>query len=53
MIVLKYLCLFVAIMYGFGNVVRAFRNQTISGFQIFLMAGGIVGYVLLEFELGF
>lgn len=53
MVVLKYVCLFLAIVYGFGNVVRTFRGQTIHSPQVLLMGLGIVGYILLEFELGF
>lgn len=54
MIFLKYLCLFIAIIYGFGNVVRACRQQPpIYWPQLTFMALGVVGYLLLEFDLGF
>lgn len=53
MIVIKYLCLLLAIIYGFSNVAKIIRKQTIYSPQIVFMALGIVGYILLEFELGF
>jgi hypothetical protein len=50
--IIKYICLFFGILYGFSNVVKAFRSLPIHAPQLWIMALGIVGYVLLEFELG-
>lgn len=53
MIVLKYLCLLLAVTYTFSNIGRACRGEAVYAPQILLMGLGIVGYILLEFELGF
>ena len=53
MIILKYICFVIGLIYGFGNIVRAQRRLTIHGPQIWLMALGIAGYLLLEIDLGF
>ena len=45
----KCLFLFLAIMYGFSNTVKAFRKHSIGNSQLFLMTIGIVGFVWLEF----
>lgn len=45
----KLLCLFLGILYGFGNLVRAKRNLQISSQQMILMAIGVVGFIGLEF----
>lgn len=46
---LKCICLFLAIVYGFSNVVKAFRNLKIYNAQLFLMGIGIVGFIYLQF----
>lgn len=53
MILLKYLFLFVAIVYTFGNIVKAVRGQSINGIQLSFMAIGIVGYLLMTVEFGY
>ena len=53
MIFLKYLFLFVAIVYTFGNIVKAVRRQSINGIQLSFMAIGIVGYLLMTVEFGY
>ena len=58
MVVLKYLLLVVAIVYGFANIVKGVaiicgRRQNISWFQSLAMAVSIVGYIALEFHLGY
>lgn len=48
MIFIKYLCLVIAIMYGFSNFAKIFRkSETITVTQIILMSVGIVGYIAL------
>lgn len=46
---IKCICLLLAIIYGFSNVAKFARNQTIHGVQIFLMAVGIVGFIYFQF----
>lgn len=52
-IVLKYLFLFTAIVYTFCNVVNAFRGNKVHAAQLFLMALGIIGYLIMTVELGY
>lgn len=47
--ILKCICLFLAILYGFSNTVKAFRNMNISSMQLLLMTIGIVGFIYLQF----
>ena len=49
LIVLKYICLLLAIVYTFVNVVKAFRGLDITSGAVWLMATSIVGYIVLEF----
>lgn len=46
---IKCICLFFAIVYGFSNLVKAFRKLRISNAQLFLMGIGIVGFIYLQF----
>ena len=49
--ILKFICLVVGLMYGFGNVVRSFRGLSVSAFQMLTMSIGIVGFIFLQFKL--
>lgn len=51
LIIIKLLCLLLAIMYGFNNIGRLIRKQPITTGQIFLMSIGIVGFVAIQFNL--
>ena len=51
LILLKFICLFLAVGYGYSNTVKAIRGQSISSEIMFLMALGIVGFVFLQFKL--
>ena len=56
LIILKFICLVVGIVYGFSNTVKAIvllrgGMATISKFQLLLMALGIVGFIFLQFKL--
>lgn len=53
MLYLKYICLLFAIVYTYSNIVKTFRGNAIGSSQLFIMGASIVGYILLEFELGF
>lgn len=50
--ILKYVCLFLVVMYGFSNVVKAFRGNAITNSQIGLMTIGLIGWIILQFEVG-
>ena len=45
----KCVFLFLAILYGFSNAVKAFCKLNISNIQLILMTIGIVGFVYLQF----
>lgn len=47
--VFKIIFLVLAILYGFGNLVRIKYRQAISSAQMFLMTIGIVGFIVLQF----
>ena len=49
MIILKCICLLLAIVYGFSNIVKSFRGHSVSDFQMWAMAIGIVGFIYLQF----
>lgn len=45
----KCVFLFLAILYGFSNTVKAFRKLSIGNGQLILMVIGIVGFIYLQF----
>jgi hypothetical protein len=45
--ILKFICLVVAIMYGFSNIAKLVRGDSISSFQLLFMSVGIVGFIYL------
>lgn len=49
MVILKCICLLLAIVYGFSNTVKAFRKMNVSEFQMWAMGIGIVGFIYLQF----
>lgn len=56
LILLKFVCLVIGIVYSFSNMVKAILllrggNAKISQFQLFAMALGIVGFIFLQFKL--
>lgn len=48
---IKLFCLLLAIVYGFANVGKLIRGQSIHTLQILLMGIGIVGFVAIQFNL--
>ena len=46
--ILKFICLALAITYGFSNVGKLFRGRYVGAFQIWFMAIGIAGFVTLQ-----
>lgn len=52
MIFLKFLCMFLMIMYGFSNMGKLIRGLPISNPQMMLMSLGAAGYILLT-QLGY
>lgn len=51
LIILKALFLLIGIVYTFSNVGKMlfFRHNNITGFQIWMMAIGIVGFITMQF----
>lgn len=48
MIIAKFVCLFLAVAYGFTCVGRVFKGQQVHTLQTFLMAFGAAGFILLQ-----
>ena len=49
-LLLKTLCLILAIAYTFSNIVKAIKgHEDISSVQVFLMASSIAGFILLQY----
>lgn len=51
LIILKIICLFLAIWLGFVNITQVIWKQTIPFLNMMLMAFGIVGFVIIQFNL--
>lgn len=51
LIIMKIIFLLYAIVYGFGNIVRAFRGTAIHSLQLVLMSVGIVGFIVIQYKL--
>jgi hypothetical protein len=51
LIILKILFLFLAVFYGFSNIGRIHYKQSVESMNIALMAIGIVGFIVLQFNL--
>jgi len=51
LILLKFICLFLAVMYLYSNTARIIKNQPVGSIPVVLMALGIVGFVFLQFKL--
>lgn len=51
LIILKFICLFLGVAYGFSNTIKAIKNIDIGSEQIILMSLGIVGFIFLQFKL--
>ena len=53
MIFLKALLLAVGCVYGFSNIGKLIRGQTIYSVRIWLMVIGLIGFVTIHFWLGY
>lgn len=47
-LIAKYVCLLLGVVYGFSNTAKVYRKQSISSAQIFMMGFGITGFVFLQ-----
>ena len=48
--ILKIIFLIIAVAYGYSNTARIFKGQGVSGFRVYLMAIGIVGFIAFQLE---
>ena len=48
-IILKCICLLLAIAYGFSNIGRIICKNKVYGITVWLMAIGVVGFIYLQF----
>lgn len=52
LIILKFICLLLAVLYGFSNIGKIVAKcGDISNAQILMMAIGVVGFIFLQFKL--
>lgn len=51
MIILKIIFLFLAVLYGITVAIRTYYKQTIESSHLLLLSIGIVGFVVLQFNL--
>lgn len=51
LIILKFICLFLAVLYGTDIVVKISYKNELEGAKILLFALGVVGFVFLQFKL--
>lgn len=51
LILLKFICLFLSVLYGTSIIVNALFKTAIDGSHVLLFALGIVGFVFLQFKL--
>ena len=48
---MKFICLFLAILFGFVNISKLIFKQNIPAANMILMAIGIAGFIVLQFNL--
>lgn len=51
LIIVKFICLVIGIMYGFSNVGDAIRGGKVTMFQLLFMSLGIAGFIFIQFKL--
>lgn len=47
-LIVKFICLLLGVVYGFSNTAKAYCKQNISNAQMFMMGLGITGFVFLQ-----
>lgn len=47
-LIAKFICLLLGVVYGFSNIAKTCRKQNISNAQMFIMGFGITGFVFLQ-----
>lgn len=47
-LIAKFICLLLGIVYGFSNIAKVYCKQNISSAQMFMMGLGITGFVFLQ-----
>ncbi len=51
LVVVKLLCLLIAIMYSISIIIKTIYGHRVHAIQVFLFAIGIVGFVTIHFQL--
>lgn len=56
LVILKFVCLVVGVVYGFSNIGKTMmivssQNATVEWQSLWIMAIGIVGFIFLQFKL--
>lgn len=47
-LIAKFICLLLGVVYGFSNIAKVYYKQHISSAQMFMMGLGITGFVFLQ-----
>ena len=47
-LIAKFICLLLGVVYGFSNIAKVYCKQSISNAQMFMMGFGITGFVFLQ-----
>lgn len=47
-LIAKFICLLLGVVYGFSNIAKVYCKRSISNAQMFMMGFGITGFVFLQ-----
>lgn len=47
-LILKFICLLLAVLYGYSNTVKAIYGQNVSSAQMLFMGLGVAGFIFLQ-----
>lgn len=50
-LILKFICLYLAVTYGYSNTAKIVKNKTVGDTQMIMMGIGIAGFICLQFIL--
>lgn len=51
LIILKFICLFVGVVYFYSNTAKIIKDYPVGNAPILLMTLGIVGFLFLQFKM--
>lgn len=51
LIILKFICLFLGVIYTYSNTAKIIKNQSVGTIPMTLMTFGVVGFIFIQFKL--